>query len=219
MPQPRPDASFYRRRGKRAFDVAASLVLLVVFSPVLVVAGLVVRLALGAPILFRQQRPGLGARLFTLLKFRTMTAATDARGELLPDEARMTRVGSFLRRWSLDELPELWNVVRGDMSLVGPRPLLVRYLARYSPEQARRHDVKPGITGWAQVNGRDEQTWPQRFALDVWYVEHVSFPLDLKILALTAWKIASREGVLHAGRATREEFPGAAPETGEPPAR
>ena len=208
MQQDSPNVSFYRRRGKRALDAAGSAVLLVLFSPLILAVGLLVRSTLGSPVLFRQQRPGLGGHPFTLLKFRTMADVADASGEPRPDTERLTRVGSFLRRWSLDELPGLWNVLRGDMSLVGPRPLLTRYLARYTPEQARRHEVRPGITGWAQVNGRDEQTWAQRFALDVWYVEHVSFLLDLKIGALTAWKIVSREGVLNAGRATKEEFLG-----------
>ncbi len=200
--------SFYRRSGKRLFDVAASALLLLAFSPAILAAALAVRLALGRPVLFRQQRPGLMGRPFTLLKFRTMTGAADAAGRLRPDEERLTRTGSFLRRWSLDELPELWNVLRGDMSVIGPRPLLIQYLARYTPEQARRHEVMPGITGWAQVNGRDLLSWPQRFVLDVWYVDHVSFRLDLKILALTAWKIVRREGILQEGRATKGEFLG-----------
>jgi len=199
---------FYRRRGKRALDVAASAVLLLLFAPLILASALAVRVGLGAPALFRQHRPGLGGRPFTLLKFRTMTLAADEAGALLPDEQRLTRLGSFLRRWSLDELPELWNVLRGDMSLVGPRPLLMRYLDRYTPEQARRHDVRPGITGWAQVNGRDLLSWPEKFALDVWYVDRVSPGLDLRILALTAWKIVRREGILHEGQATKEEFLG-----------
>jgi sugar transferase EpsL len=201
-------ASCYRSRGKRALDACASTVLLLVFLPALLAVALTVWIGLGLPVLFRQQRPGLRGRPFTLLKFRTMTDARGQSGEWLPDEQRLTRVGSFLRRWSLDELPELWNVVRGDMSLVGPRPLLMRYLPRYTPEQARRHDVRPGITGWAQIGGRDLPTWQQRFTLDVWYVEHLSFGLDVKILAVTAWKIMRREGILGAGRTTKEEFQG-----------
>ena len=200
--------TFYRRRGKRALDVIASATALVILLPMAAVLALAVRVGLGSPVLFRQQRPGLRGRPFTLLKFRTMSEARDAAGGLLPDEQRLTRVGAFLRRWSLDEVPELWNVLRGDMSFVGPRPLLMRYLPRYTPEQARRHDVRPGISGWAQINGRDQVTWPQRFAMDVWYVEHVSFPLDVKIAALTVWKALRREGVLGDGRATKDEFLG-----------
>lgn len=200
--------TFYRRRGKRALDAVVSLAALLLVSPVIAGVALAVRIGLGRPVLFRQERPGLGARPFTLLKFRTMTTERDASGELLPDERRLTPLGSFLRRWSLDELPELWNVLRGDMSLVGPRPLLMRYLSRYTPEQAQRHSVRPGISGWAQVNGRDAIGWPQRLALDVWYVDRVSLPLDLKIAALTVWKTLRREGVLGDGRATKDEFPG-----------
>jgi sugar transferase EpsL len=200
--------AFYRRIGKRAFDVAVSATGLVALSPVMAIVALVVRGALGSPVLFRQKRPGLRGDPFFLCKFRTMTEAGDESGALLADEARLTAAGSFLRRWSLDELPELWNVLRGDMSLVGPRPLLMQYLARYTAQQARRHEVRPGITGWAQVNGRDHVTWPERFALDVWYVDRVSFSLDVKILALTLWKIVRREGILRAGRATKEEFLG-----------
>jgi len=186
--------SFYRRFGKRALDCAISAIALVVASPVLAAIAIVVRATLGSPVLFRQKRPGLRGEPFLLNKFRTMTEAADQSGKLLADEARLTPVGSFLRRWSLDELPELWNVLRGDMSLVGPRPLLMQYLGRYTAQQARRHEVRPGITGWAQVNGRDLLTWPERFALDVRYVDRVSFALDVKILALTIWKIVRREG-------------------------
>ena len=200
--------STYRRRGKRTLDAAAGTLLLLAFSPVLLVVALAVRLGLGAPVLFRQPRAGLDGTPFTLFKFRTMTDARDAAGALRPDEERLTRLGSFLRRWSLDELPELWNVLRGDMSLVGPRPLLTRYLERYTAAQARRHDVRPGITGWAQINGRDLLTWQQRFTLDVWYVDNLSFRLDLEIIALTAWKIVRRHGILQGGRATKEEFLG-----------
>jgi len=200
--------SFYSRSGKRTLDAAVAAIALAVLSPVLAVIALVVRSSLGSPVLFRQKRPGLHSEPFVLLKFRTMNEAADPSGRLLADEARLTPLGSFLRRWSLDELPELWNVLRGDMSLVGPRPLLMHYLGRYTPQQARRHEVRPGITGWAQVNGRDHVTWPERFALDVWYVDRVSFTLDVKILALTIWKIVRREGVLQKGRATKEEFLG-----------
>jgi sugar transferase EpsL len=194
--------------AKRVFDVAIASVLLLVLSPLLAVLALTVRLLLGAPILFRQTRPGLDGRPFTMYKFRTMTDACDPTGKLLPDAQRLTRTGWLLRSTSLDELPELINVLKGDMSLVGPRPLLMQYLARYTPEQARRHEVRPGITGWAQVNGRNALTWARKFELDVWYVDHASFWLDLKIIALTFWKILKREGVSPAGQATMEEFTG-----------
>lgn len=156
----------------------------------------------------RQTRPGRQARPFTVYKFRTMTDARDANGQLRPDADRLTKFGRFLRSTSLDELPELFNVLKGDMSLVGPRPLLMQYLARYTPEQARRHAVRPGITGWAQVNGRNALTWEQKFELDVWYVDHVSFLLDVKIIILTVWKTLKREGISQPGRATMEEFMG-----------
>lgn len=158
--------------------------------------------------MFRQQRPGLGGRPFWLLKFRTMTDACDACGNLLPDAARLTSFGLFLRATSLDELPELFNVLKGDMSLVGPRPLLMQYLERYTPEQARRHEVRPGITGWAQVNGRNAITWEEKFRLDVWYVDNWSLWLDIKIIAMTIWKILKREGISQPGEATMEEFIG-----------
>jgi lipopolysaccharide/colanic/teichoic acid biosynthesis glycosyltransferase len=164
---------------------------------------------MGLPILFRQQRPGLHGKPFTLLKFRTMTDARDAQGNLLPDAERLTPFGSFLRRTSLDELPAFFNVLRGDMSLMGPRPLLMAYLDRYTPEQARRHEVRPGITGWAQVNGRNAITWEQKFVLDVWYVDNWSLWLDLKILFLTGWKVLRREGISQEGHATMPEFLGA----------
>jgi len=169
---------------------------------------LAVRLRLGVPVLFRQRRPGLHGQPFTLLKFRTMTGARDAAGNLLPDAERLTPLGRFLRATSLDELPELLNVLKGEMSLVGPRPLLLEYLTRYTPEQARRHDVRPGITGWAQVNGRNALSWEHKFALDVWYVDHVSLGLDLKILVLTALRVLARQGISQPGHATMEEFLG-----------
>lgn len=169
---------------------------------------LTVRLKLGTPIFFRQARPGLYGKPFTLLKFRTMTDARDAQGKLLPDAERLTAFGRFLRRTSLDELPELINVLRGEMSLVGPRPLLMAYLERYTPEQMRRHDVRPGITGWAQVNGRNALRWEEKFALDVWYLDHQSLWLDLKIILLTLWKILQREGISQPGQVTMEEFLG-----------
>lgn len=200
--------TFYHRVGKRLFDLLLAVPTLIVLSPLLTVLALLVRVNLGAPVLFRQTRPGLHGKPFTLYKFRTMTDARDAQGNLLPDAARLTPFGRFLRATSLDELPELWNVLKGDMSLVGPRPLLMQYLDRYTPEQARRHDVRPGITGWAQVNGRNALTWEQKFALDVWYVDHLSFWLDLKIIALTLWKILKREGISQPGQATVEYFHG-----------
>jgi sugar transferase EpsL len=169
---------------------------------------LLVRAKLGSPVIFCQLRPGLHGRIFTLFKFRTMTEACAANGSLLPDAERLTRFGRFLRSTSLDELPELWNVLRGDMSLVGPRPLLIQYLDRYTPAQMRRHDVPPGFTGWAQVSGRNALSWDQKFVLDLWYVGHVSLGLDLKIIVLTVWKALKREGVSQPGHATVEEFIG-----------
>jgi sugar transferase EpsL len=200
--------SFYRAWGKRILDLALAVPALILLSPLMALIALLVRITLGRPVLFRQQRPGLYGRPFTLYKFRTMTDARDAEGKLLPDAQRLTRLGRLLRSSSLDELPELFNVVRGDMSLVGPRPLLMQYLSRYTPEQMRRHEVKPGITGWAQINGRNAIRWPERFALDVWYVDHVSFWLDLKILAITIWKALKREGISYPGHVTMEEFRG-----------
>jgi len=177
-------------------------------TPVFLVLGVLVRVKLGSLVLFRQIRPGLHGKPFLLLKFRTMTDARDDDGNLLPDSERLTRFGRFLRKTSLDELPELWNVLKGDMSLVGPRPLLMQYLDRYTPEQARRHEVKPGMTGWAQVNGRNALTWEEKFKLDVWYVDHQSFWLDMKIIAMTVWKVLRREGISQTGQATAEEFMG-----------
>lgn len=199
---------WYVRCGKRALDIVLTAPALVLLSPLLGILALWVRGKLGAPVLYRQQRPGLRGAAFVLTKFRTMTDRRDAQGRLLPDAERLTAFGRFLRSTSLDELPELGNVLRGDMSLVGPRPLLTQYLDRYTPEQARRHEVRPGITGWAQVNGRNALTWEQKFSLDVWYVDHVSFWLDVKILALTFWKIVRREGISQPGQATAEEFVG-----------
>jgi sugar transferase EpsL len=198
--------------GKRVFDVAVATALLVLLSPLLLIVAALVRVRLGAPLLFRQTRPGRAGRPFTLLKFRTMTDERDATGVLLPDEARLTPLGRFLRRTSLDELPELVNVVRGDMSLVGPRPLLMEYLPRYTTEQWRRHEVRPGITGWAQVNGRNALTWDEKFALDVWYVDHRSFRLDLDILTRTARTVIGGRGVSSSGHATMPPFEG--PTTG-----
>ncbi len=195
---------------KRIIDLAASSLAILLLSPLLLVLAVTVRLCLGSPVLFRQRRPGLHGRPFTLYKFRTMADARDDHGCLLPDAQRLTRLGRFLRATSLDELPELFNVLKGDMSLVGPRPLLMEYLDRYTPEQARRHAVRPGITGLAQVSGRNALTWEEKFALDVWYVDHVSLWLDLKIIALTVWKILKREGISQPGHATMEEFRGTA---------
>jgi sugar transferase EpsL len=198
----------YRQVGKRLVDLVIALPALLLLSPLLGLLALVVRASLGSPVLYRQRRPGLRGRPFEILKFRTMTDARDAGGALLPDAERLTALGRFLRATSLDELPELWNVLRGDMSVVGPRPLLMQYLDRYTPEQMRRHEVKPGITGWAQVNGRNALTWEAKFALDTWYVDHLSLRLDLKIIALTAWKALKREGINQPGQATAQEFMG-----------
>ncbi|ABC78473.1 undecaprenyl-phosphate galactosephosphotransferase [Syntrophus aciditrophicus SB] len=169
---------------------------------------LLIRCRLGAPVFFTQQRPGLKGKPFFLYKFRTMTDARNSAGSLLPDAERLTRFGRFLRSTSLDELPELWNVLKGEMSLVGPRPLLMEYLGRYTLEQARRHEVRPGITGWAQVNGRNTLSWEDKFKLDVWYVDHVSISLDIRIIVMTIWKIFKREGINQPGQATAEKFMG-----------
>lgn len=193
---------------KRTFDVLCSAVALVIFLPVLVVLFAAVRCYLGAPALFRQVRPGLNGRSFEMIKFRTMLDATDAAGNILPDAQRMTPFGRFLRASSLDELPELWNVLKGDMSLVGPRPLLMEYLPLYSPEQARRHLVRPGITGWAQVNGRNALGWEEKFKLDTWYVDNRSIWLDIKILLLTVRKVFVREGISAEGEVTMSKFTG-----------
>lgn len=193
---------------KRVFDL---VVVAVVALPALVVAGLVavlVAVRLGRPVLFRQERPGLRGQAFRIIKFRTMTDARDAAGRLLPDAERLTGFGRWLRSTSLDELPELWNVATGEMSLVGPRPLLMEYLPLYDARQARRMELRPGLTGWAQVNGRNALTWKDRFELDVWYVDHVSLGLDLRILAATVRAVVSRHGVSHSGHATMERFDG-----------
>jgi len=181
---------------------------LILLSPLFLLLGGLVAFQLGWPVLFRQQRPGMRGQFFTLLKFRTMREARGAHGNLLSDAERLTPLGRFLRSTSLDELPELFNVLKGDMSLVGPRPLLMQYLDRYTAEQARRHEIKPGITGWAQVNGRNALTWEKKFELDVWYVDQQSLWLDLKIIALTIWKIIKREGINQPGQASAEEFKG-----------
>lgn len=193
---------------KRLFDLAVAALALLLLSPLLGLLALLVRLKLGSPVLFSQQRPGLHGKPFTLSKFRTMTDKRDAQGNLLPDAERLTKFGKFLRASSLDELPELWNVLKGEMSLVGPRPLLMQYLPLYTPEQARRHEVRPGITGWAQVNGRNALTWEEKFALDVWYVDNHTLWLDWKIIFLTLLKIVKRDGINQPGAATMKPFEG-----------
>ncbi len=196
---------------KRLFDLLLSLGGLLVLALPLLLLWVLVRRKLGSPVLFRQVRPGQHGRPFMMVKFRTMTDERGADGELLPDAQRLTSFGRFLRATSLDELPELWNVLRGEMSLVGPRPLLMEYLPLYSPEQARRHEVRPGITGWAQVNGRNAMSWEERFKLDVWYVDHRSLWLDLRILWLTVRKVLMREGISAQGEATMPRFTGNKP--------
>ena len=192
---------------KRIFDLGVAIPAFMVCTPFILTIALLLRLSIGKGIFFCQQRPGLCGTPFTIYKFRTMTNST-ASGQLLPDSERLTRFGRFLRSTSLDELPELFNVLRGDMSVVGPRPLLMQYLTRYTREQIRRHEVKPGITGWAQVNGRNAISWEDKFKLDVWYVDHQSFWLDLRIIGLTILKVLKREGISHPGQATMEEFMG-----------
>jgi lipopolysaccharide/colanic/teichoic acid biosynthesis glycosyltransferase/glycosyltransferase involved in cell wall biosynthesis len=206
-----PSQAIFMKRisgGKRIFDVVLATGALLLLSPLLAAVATVIRLRLGSPVLFRQERAGWHGSRFECLKFRTMTEARDANGQLLPDADRLTRLGRFLRSASLDEMPELVNVIRGEMSLVGPRPLLAEYLDRYSPGQMRRHEVRPGITGWAQINGRNALSWDRRFELDLWYVDHWSFWLDLSILAKTVWQVMRREGVARPGHATMPEFLG-----------
>jgi lipopolysaccharide/colanic/teichoic acid biosynthesis glycosyltransferase len=194
--------------SKRLFDLLVTVLGLIIILPLMFLVSLLVWIFLGIPILFRQPRPGYKGRPFVIYKFRTMTNRTGPDGNLLPDAERLTLFGRFLRSTSLDDLPQLFNVFRGEMSLVGPRPLLMQYLKRYSPEQMRRHDMLPGITGWAQIHGRNTLDWEQKFRLDVWYVDHWSFWLDLKILFLTPWKVFKREGISQPGHATAEEFKG-----------
>lgn len=191
-------------------DRTMSAIALVILSPVLISIALAIYIRMGSPILFTQPRPGKNGRIFTFYKFRTMTHDCDASDNLLPDEQRLTALGKFLRRTSLDELPQLWNILKADMSFVGPRPLIVAYLALYSPEQARRHEVMPGVTGWAQVNGRRllDQFWEKKFQLDVWYVDHWSLWLDLKILFMTAWQVLQQKGITQQGHATSGYFQG-----------
>lgn len=193
---------------KRIMDIAVALVASLALSPVLLLVAVLVRAKLGRPILFRQERPGLQGRPFVMLKFRTMRDALDGYGVPLPDQQRLTAFGRLLRSTSMDELPELWNVLKGDMSLVGPRPLLMSYIPLYSPEQTRRHEVRPGITGWAQVNGRNALSWDEKFALDVWYVDNQSFWLDVKILWRTVRQVFIREGINADGEATMPRFEG-----------
>ena len=194
--------------SKRLFDFIFAIIALIILSPIILVIAILVRVFIGTPILFKQQRPGYKGRPFFIYKFRTMTNRIGRDGSLLPDAERLTRSGHFLRSLSLDELPELFNILRGEMSFVGPRPLLMEYLPLYSPEQARRHDVIPGLTGWAQVNGRNTVDWPARFAMDIWYVDHWSFWLDIKIIFSTVWKVISREGINQEGQTTVEYFKG-----------
>ncbi len=200
--------SFYVRRGKRLFDLALVVLALPFLLCVMALVALLVRLNLGAPVLFRHERPGLLGEPFILVKFRTMIAAATEAPEPRADAERLTAFGRFLRSTSMDELPQLYNVLKGDMSLVGPRPLLMRYIPLYTPEQMRRHEVMPGITGWAQIHGRNAVSWEDKFALDVWYVDHVSLRLDLEILALTVWKALRREGISQDGQATVEYYKG-----------
>lgn len=193
---------------KRILDLVITLPGILILAPVFLLVAILVGINYGTPIIFRQLRPGYLGKPFWVYKFRTMTNARDEEDNLLPDNQRLTRLGRILRSFSIDELPELFNVLRGEMSLVGPRPLLMQYLERYSPEQARRHEVLPGITGWAQINGRNALTWEEKFKLDVWYVDHWSFGLDIKILLITAGKTLRREGINQPGQATAEEFMG-----------
>lgn len=207
----KPNITPYSSYGKRLLDVLLTVAVLVPLAPVLLVLTLLVRVILGRPVLFRQLRPGMHGKPFDLYKFRTMTDARDQAGNLLPDSQRLVPFGRFLRSTSLDELPELWNILRGDMSLVGPRPLLIQYLERYTPEQARRHEVRPGLTGWAQINGRNAINWEEKFTLDIWYVDHISLRLDLQILLRTFWIVLRRVGISAAGEATMMEFQGTSP--------
>lgn len=192
--------------AKRLFDCCVAFLALILFALPMLGVALMVRRKLGSPVFFTQMRPGQHGKPFRMLKFRTMLDAVDENGDPLPDEKRLTDFGRFLRSTSLDELPGLLNVLKGDMSLVGPRPLLMEYLPRYSPDQLRRHEVRPGITGWAQVNGRNALSWEEKFALDLWYVENRNFLLDLKIMLITAWKVLQRDGISHEGEATMGEF-------------
>jgi sugar transferase EpsL len=194
--------------SKRILDILVSLVLLIILSPILLLVSILVLVFEGVPLFFCQERPGLGGKIFKVCKFRTMRTEREPSNNPLTDEVRITNLGKFLRRTSLDELPELINVMKGEMSIVGPRPLLVQYLKRYSTEQARRHDVLPGITGWAQINGRNAISWNEKFNLDIWYVDNWSFWLDIRIILLTVWKVITGEGISQPGQATMDEFMG-----------
>ncbi|MDA7925685.1 sugar transferase [Mariniblastus sp.] len=196
---------------KRAFDLCAAITILFFSSPVLLLGMLAVKIRMGSPIFFCQTRPGLNQQPFSMFKLRTMLTTVDSKGNPLSDEERLTGLGKFLRSSSIDELPALWNVIRGEMSLVGPRPLLMEYLPLYNEQQLRRHDVRPGITGWAQVNGRNAISWEKKFELDVWYVDHASLTLDLKILLLTIWKVLRRNDINETGQATQTKFEGSSP--------
>ena len=198
--------TFYEKYVKRFFDIILSLFALILLSPVMLIVAILVRTKLGSPVIFCQERPGKNERIFKLYKFRSMTDKRDEKGELLPDEVRLTKFGKLLRSTSLDELPELWNILRGDMSIVGPRPLLVKYLPLYNEVQKHRHDVRPGLTGWAQVHGRNTISWEEKFEFDVWYVEHLSFAIDVKTVFLTVKKVFRREGITSETAATIEEF-------------
>ena len=201
-------AKLYSRHAKRIIDLIITVPAFVLLVPIIGLFALLVRIRLGSPVFFSQLRPGLGGQPFRLWKFRTMTDECDDQGHPLPDERRLTPFGRWLRAWSLDELPTLWNVLKGDMSLVGPRPLLMEYLPRYTPEQARRHEVRPGITGWAQVNGRNALSWEEKFGLDVWYVDHRSFRLDIGILWTTLWKVLRRDDISAEGHVTMPKYMG-----------
>ena len=201
---------FYRRWGKRVLDIVLATIALVLLSPVALMVAVAIRLTMGSPVIFRQVRPGLHGKPFVMYKFRTMLDLRDEQGNLLPDEQRLTRLGRFLRRLSLDEIPELWNVLKGDMSVVGPRPLLMEYLPLYTPEQMRRHEVRPGMAGPVIMSGRNLLSWEEKFQLDVWYVDNLSFWTDLKILLLTALKVLKGEGVSSPGCETAPKFTGTA---------
>lgn len=201
-------ATFYETYIKRLLDILLSGIALICLSPALLVTAILVRTKLGSPVIFCQERPGRNEKIFRLYKFRSMTDAKDEHGDLLPDEVRLTPFGRWLRATSLDELPELWNILKGDMSIVGPRPLLVKYLPFYNREQRRRHDVRPGLTGWAQANGRNALSWEEKFRLDVHYVDHISFALDIKTVLLTVKNVLRREGISSETAATMEEFKG-----------
>ncbi len=201
-------ATFYEKYIKRLLDIVLSGGALIVLSPVLLVTAILVRTKLGSPVIFCQERPGRNEKIFKLYKFRTMTDQKDEHGNLLPDDVRLTGFGKLLRSTSLDELPELWNILRGDMSIIGPRPLLVKYLPLYNEEQRHRHDVRPGLTGWAQANGRNALSWEEKFRLDVWYVQNLSFAVDVKTIFLTFKEVFRREGISSGTAATMEEFKG-----------